>query len=173
MHSAQVVHRWFVERIKPMSLQCLYKKPSKHLPSHQLRPGQIPALSGLAPGDTGANASLAQDRGNEVLVDCGAAVTIFFDGGGQSFPTNKVARAFRCIGLMEGDLYGFKGATMFFCRPTNSSPAKPPKSPSIPARPSWTVARKSLCSSCGRFERRPSHREFRSEIPPVKDLTDS
>ena len=68
----------------------------------------------------------AQDRdGNKLLLDCGAAVTIF-DGGGKSLDTDKFIDASRCIGLMQGmfgmnDFYGLTGATLVFCRPNNST----------------------------------------------------
>jgi Rap1a immunity proteins len=69
---------------------------------------------------------IAQNNdGNNLLADCEALITMI-DAGGQSFPTDKVAGASRCGGLMEGmlqmnDTCGLKGATMFFCRPTNST----------------------------------------------------
>jgi hypothetical protein len=71
--------------------------------------------------------SIAND-GNNLLADCEALITMI-DASGQSFPTDKVAGASRCGGLMEGilqmnDTYGLKGATMFFCRPTNSTAAQ-------------------------------------------------
>jgi len=46
--------------------------------------------------------SIAND-GNNLLADCEALITMI-DASGQSFPTDKVAGASRCGGLMEGIL---------------------------------------------------------------------